>query len=78
MSIFDYVESRDITKTDPGFYALLFSLMRKADTINIGKLQAAWPIEWEELQARYNAPGGCLNGVEREWYDRYLEQKEDD
>jgi len=36
------------------------SAMRQADTYNLTKLQAMWPEIWEELDARYNAPGGLL------------------
>lgn len=60
MSLFDYNASREISQSDPPFYALIMSAMRKADDINGWKLKDAWPEVWDELQARYNAPGGKL------------------
>lgn len=42
------------------FYALIFEAMRRADSINAARLRAAFPEVWDEMQARYNAPGGQL------------------
>ncbi|CAG0947788.1 hypothetical protein ANRL1_04556 [Anaerolineae bacterium] len=53
----DYQESRSIGF---GFYACLLSAMRQADTDNLEKLKSAFPEVWDELRARYNAPGGVL------------------
>jgi hypothetical protein len=36
--------------------------MRKADSDNLELLKAAFPAVWEELQQRYNAPGGMIEG----------------
>jgi len=36
--------------------------MRDADTTNAARLRMAFPDTWDELQARYNAPGGLLIG----------------
>jgi hypothetical protein len=58
--LYEYKESREITLKDYSFYALVMALMRKADSDNLEKLQEAWPDVWEELHARYNAPGGIL------------------
>lgn len=60
MAIWDYRKSLELDKSDPSFLALLFALMRKADSINTQKLQALWPEEWAEMQQRYNSPGGLL------------------
>jgi hypothetical protein len=60
MSLHEYLCSRAISKEDPPFYALLFALMRKADSDNAAKIKAAWPARWLEMQERYNAPGGIL------------------
>ena len=60
MSLYDYLCSKAIGAEDPPFYALLFVLMRQADDVNTRKIKAAWPDEWAEMQARYDAPGGCL------------------
>lgn len=45
-----------------GFYTLLMAAMRLADTANIELLKKTYPDVWEELQERYNAPGGLLIG----------------
>jgi hypothetical protein len=60
MSYHEYMVSRELTSTDPPFYALIMCAMRKADTTNAAKLRAAFPDVWNEFQARYNAPGGVL------------------
>jgi hypothetical protein len=60
MSYHEYMVSREMTSTDPPFYALIMCAMRKADTTNAAKLRAAFPDVWNEFQARYNAPGGVL------------------
>jgi hypothetical protein len=44
------------------FYPLLLAAMRCADTDNATQLRLAFPDVWAELQARYNAPGGVLEG----------------
>ena len=62
MSLYDYRESQEIDAKDFGFYALIMAAMRKADTDNTFLLRSAFPETFEELQARYNAPGGLLPG----------------
>tara|TARA_R110002126_G_scaffold81426_1_gene200667 strand:- start:5562 stop:5759 length:198 start_codon:yes stop_codon:yes gene_type:complete len=62
MSRHEYVRSQALSKES--FYALLMAAMRKADSANAEKLDAAFPGVWAELQARYNAPGGLLEGEE--------------
>lgn len=42
------------------FYGVIQCAMRLADTDNLEKLKTEFPAEWEDLQARYNAPGGKL------------------
>lgn len=80
MSLYDYMQSKKISRNDPGFTALLFSLIRKADTLNLALIESVFPAHVEEMKARYNAPGGCLNEDEVEWYNGYLAAttKEDD
>ena len=63
MSRFDYLESMRLQ--DTSFYALIMAAMRRADTQNLALLKDAWPDQWYELQARYNAPGGILEGESR-------------
>ena len=62
MSLYDYETSKRLTALDAPFYALVMALMRQADSLNAMKLRMAWPEVWEELQARYNAPGGVIEG----------------
>ncbi len=60
MSRFDYEASKLISAEDWPFYALIMAAMRQADTHNAERLRRAWPGVWNELEARYNAPGGFL------------------
>lgn len=62
MSLYDYRESQEITKKDYGFYSLIMAAMRQADSINIICLRSTWPEIWNELQERYNTPGGKIKG----------------
>lgn len=62
MTWHDYQQSKTFADGDPWFTALIMAAMRKADHVNERKLRAAWPEVWDELQARYNAPGGYLPG----------------
>lgn len=64
MSRYDYEKSREIAAQDPPFAALIMAAMRKADSGNAEILRAMWPATWEELRARYDAPGGILPGEE--------------
>ena len=56
MSRHAYEVSLDLTGAP--FYALIMAAMRKADTANLLRLQGAFPEVWDELQERYNTPGG--------------------
>lgn len=60
MSLHEYLYSQTLSRRDPPFYALLFSMLRKADTDNTAKIKAAWPEVYEEFTRRYHAPGGVL------------------
>jgi len=62
MSLYDYRESLEISKGDPGFRALIMAAMRKADDINVEILKTAYPEIWSELFARHYADGGILPG----------------
>ena len=64
MSLYDYELSKKLMMDDPPFYALIMAAMRKADTYNLERLKVGFFDTWEELQARYNAPGGRLEGDE--------------
>ena len=60
MSRFDYDVSREIAKNDYPFASLIMAAMSKADSTNIEKLAAVFPEIYNEVRARYNAPGGTL------------------
>ena len=60
MSRYEYELSKTYEPRD--FFALLMAAMRQADTGNASLLRSAFPAVWDELQARYDAPGGVLPG----------------
>ncbi len=62
MSCFEYEVSQEIARRNYPFYALIMAAMRQADTDNVNKLRHVFPRTWEELEQRYNAPGGRLPG----------------
>ncbi len=61
MSLYDYEQSKKIFEADVSFDACIMAAMRGADTFNAARLRLAFPDMWDELQARYNAPGGRLD-----------------
>lgn len=62
MSLYDYKVSQELFVDDTPFYGLIMAAMRCADTRNQVLLKRVWPEVWDELEARYNAPGGRLEG----------------
>ncbi len=62
MSYQTYRTAAKIAAEDYPFYALVQAAMRQADTDNQERLKNAFPDVWEDLQTRYNAPGGYLAG----------------
>ena len=58
---FAYRASVELGRNDPSFYGLLMAAMRKADSYNAATLRRAFPQVWDDLQARYLAPGGVLD-----------------
>ena len=60
MSLHEYEVARELALRDYPFYAFIQAAMRQADSDNLEKLKSLWPKVWEELQARYNSPGGIL------------------
>ena len=60
MSLYDYRVSQEIAAHDYPVDALVMAAMRKADENNLYWLKAGWPQLWDELSARYHAPGGVL------------------
>lgn len=61
-----YEVSKELNRKDYPFYALIMAAMRKADSYNMIRLQIAFPSIYEELKARYEAPGGMLPEDENE------------
>jgi len=62
MSYFDYKVSQELAAKDYPFYALIMTAMRQSDSNNTVLLKHAWPDIWDELDKRYHAPGGKLEG----------------
>lgn len=61
MSLYDYRVSQDIAAKDYPVDALVMAAMRKADSSNLERLKLGFPWLWDELYARYHAPGGVLD-----------------
>jgi hypothetical protein len=59
---FAYKKGLEIERADYPFDALIQAAMRKADTENLRKLTAAFPLEYMDLVERYNLPGGLREG----------------
>lgn len=62
MSKFDYDASKLLVQEGYPFHALIMGAMRQADSDNMERLTRAFPYVAIELQERYNAPGGRLEG----------------
>lgn len=60
MSLYDYQQSKKIMAEGYSFYPLIMAAVRGADDTNTAKIKMAWPELYEEVKARYNAPGGIL------------------
>ena len=60
MTVYDYKESLQVTKECYSFGAMLMALMRKADSKNMAKIEAVWPVEVAEFKARSLCRGGVL------------------
>lgn len=60
MGLYDYIDSQKYCNDN--FYALLMGAIRKADDLNMAKLEVVFPDVVKEMKARYNAPGGRLEG----------------
>lgn len=65
MSLYDYKVSQHIAEYEYPFAALIMAAMRQADTQNIELLKHAFREIWQELDARYHAPGGVLEFEQR-------------
>ena len=60
MSLYDYRQSISISSHGHPFYALIMAAMRQADDDNVAILKEAFSEVWDELNERYNAPGGRI------------------
>ena len=69
MSLHEYEASNRVNHGF-SFVSIIMAAMRRADSDDTYKLKTMWPEIWEELSARYNAPGGRLPGDERRKADR--------
>jgi hypothetical protein len=58
--LYAYREALKLREKDPGFSALIFCAMLKADSDNTERLTEAFPQLRQELTTRYWAPGGLL------------------
>lgn len=77
MGLIGYLQSREIETKEYSFDGLVMAAMRQASTDNLEKLQTAFPELWQDLQARYNAPNGCLDESELKWLEAggdYMEE----
>lgn len=62
MSLHEYRASSELSRLGFPFYSLIMEAMRRADNTNAARLRACFPAVWDELKARYNAPGGIIDG----------------
>lgn len=62
MSRYDYEQSKVIATHGFTFHGLLMAAMRQADSENVARLRMVFPEVHAELDARYNAPGGYVEG----------------
>lgn len=60
MSLYDYHLSQVISEHDHPVDALLMAAMRKSDSYNLARFEAAFPELLAEMKQRYNAPGGVI------------------
>ena len=60
VSLYDYQFSEELSKRNPPFAALIMAALCKADAENTAKLRSTWPDICDEMQARYDSPGGVL------------------
>ena len=58
--LYSYQQGLEISRHGYPFYALIQAAMRQADDQNLHRLKMCWPDVYEDLYARYHAPGGLL------------------
>lgn len=62
IGLYAYRRSTEPALAGYPWHSLLCALIRGADSGNFERLRAAFPEDVNEMQARYNAPGGLLEG----------------
>lgn len=66
MSLYEYEQGRELElyclQHDIGFYAVIQCAFRMADADNRAALRLGFGAQFKELQQRYWAPGGRLEG----------------
>ena len=60
--LYAYRKGLEIEREGYPFDAIIQAAMRKADSTNLVALRTAFPHEYADLRARYDAPGGLLEG----------------
>lgn len=61
-SLYDYRAAVKLKNDDVPFYALIMAAMMRADSDNFLKLSYLWPEIQAEVQKRWDAPGGVIEG----------------
>lgn len=61
MTEFDFEQGMRLFSQGHGFAVLLTALAMKADTGNLARLRQAFPQEIQDIDERYNNPGGKTN-----------------
>ena len=62
MGLTEYRAGLELYASNADFYGLIMAAMLRADTMNMAKLRSVFPAQYDELKARYDAPGGLLEG----------------
>lgn len=80
MSHYDYARSQELARDENSFASLIMAAMRRADSTNLEALKMSFPEIWDELQTRYNTPGGRVAGerLAVRWQSRNLKHQLDD
>ena len=60
MGLHSYHYSRKLANLDPPFESLIFAAIRKADSVNMERLEASFPELVAEMKLRYNARLGVI------------------
>ena len=58
----EYRAALELYASDTPFYGLIMAAMLRADSMNAAKLRDMFPVIYDELKTRYDAPGGLIDG----------------